>query len=50
VTNSAVVTRLDRVIQYDVALKFRREISGILVRPVIGERKRRRPSDGYAGR
>src|SRR6202789_3466401 len=25
-------------------------VSGILGRPVIGERKRRRPSDGYAGR
>jgi hypothetical protein len=26
------------------------DASGILGRPVIGERKRRRPSDGYAGR
>jgi hypothetical protein len=29
-----VVTRLDRVIQYDVTLKLKCEGSGILVRPV----------------
>src|SRR5260370_834484 len=35
---------------YDAAFRLITNASGILGRPVIGERKRRRPSDGYAGR
>jgi hypothetical protein len=38
------------VIQYAAASRLIATFSGILGRPVIGERKRRRPSDGYAGR
>jgi hypothetical protein len=38
------------MIQYAAALVVDHWRLGILDRPVIGERKRRRPSDGYAGR
>src|ERR1700730_6782884 len=48
--HSAVMPRLDRGIQYAAASRLIAAVSGILDRPVIGERKRRRPSDGYAGR
>jgi hypothetical protein len=46
----AVIARLDRATQYAAASPSSAGFSGILDRPVIGERKRRRPSDGYAGR
>jgi hypothetical protein len=49
-TIKTVVARLDRAIQYAAAPRSISNPSGILGRPVIGERKRRRPSDGYAGR
>jgi hypothetical protein len=45
-----VMPRLDRGIQYAAAFRSMTNGSGILGRPVIDERKRRRPSDGYAGR
>jgi hypothetical protein len=44
-----VIPRM-RGIQYAAASRLDTTVSGILDRPVIGGRKRRRPSDGYAGR
>jgi hypothetical protein len=49
-TFTAVVARLDRAIQYSRALEMEPQRRGVLDRPVIGERKRRRLSNGYAGR
>jgi hypothetical protein len=37
-------------IQYSREVKIKSSGRGVLDRPVIGERKRRRPLDGYAGR
>jgi hypothetical protein len=42
--------RLQRVIQYAAAFPHDRRRLRLLGRPVMGEWKRRRPLDGYAGR
>jgi hypothetical protein len=49
-TFSVVIARFNRATQYSETSVMESRRHGVLDRPIIGERKRRRPSDGYVGR